>query len=125
MIFLLWLSFPLSFIVYTTWVTRYCSSRVRSGRCWPFWINSNIWTVLESSTHNECVYEEISSKFTAKIITRKNNQILCGSSPGLVLCGVFCVANKWKDVRNERSLIANERSKWCCCKCAKVKGLKR
>jgi len=34
------------------------------------------------------------------------------------------VANKWKDVLNERSLIANERSKWSSWKCVKVKGRK-
>ena len=34
-----------------------------------------------------------------------------------LLCGVFCVANKWKDVLNERS-------QWSSCKCVNVKGLK-
>ena len=34
------------------------------------------------------------------------------------------MANKWKDVLNERSLIANERSKWSSWKCVKVKGRK-
>ena len=37
---------------------------------------------------------------------------------------LFCAANKWEDVLNERSLIANESSKWSSCKCVKVKGLK-
>ena len=37
---------------------------------------------------------------------------------------LFCVANKWKDVLNEKSLIANESSKWSSCECVKVRVLK-
>ena len=43
---------------------------------------------------------------------------------GLDLCGVFCVANKWRDALHERSLLANEKTIGSSCTCVKVKGLK-
>ena len=49
----------------------------------------------------------------------------CRPSPGCVPCGVFCVANKWKLVLNERSLIVSERYNWATYTVVKVKGLKR